>query len=133
MRDGGVQALLASLHVPVPQLDVEEGDDRFAAAVENIAACAIRRDFDATLVAFYQACREDVFNLAIPRLYKLYVGKNALNQHRNVNGYKDGTYVKHWHGREDNEHLAEIMDGGVSDFDKVLDALRERYATVISA
>lgn len=44
-------------------------------------------------------------------LYRQYVGKNQLNRLRQAHGYKDGTYVKVWNGREDNEHLTEIMDG----------------------
>lgn len=43
-------------------------------------------------------------------LYKMYVGKNVLNMFRQANGYKDGTYIKTWFGREDNEVLAGIMD-----------------------
>lgn len=43
-------------------------------------------------------------------LYKQYVGKNTLNFFRQDFGYKEGTYHKEWQGREDNEHLAEILD-----------------------
>lgn len=42
-------------------------------------------------------------------LYRLYVGKNVLNNFRQNNGYKTGTYKKIWAGREDNVHLSEIM------------------------
>ncbi|MEY4643091.1 MAG: hypothetical protein RLZZ227_3085 [Pseudomonadota bacterium] len=42
-------------------------------------------------------------------LYCQYVGKNVLNFFRQDNGYKQGTYRKVWSGREDNEHLVEIM------------------------
>ena len=38
-------------------------------------------------------------------LYRSYVGKNVLNFFRQDHGYKEGTYVKNWAGREDNEHL----------------------------
>ncbi len=43
-------------------------------------------------------------------LYKQYVSKNVLNMFRQDHGYKEGTYQKLWHGREDNEHLVELMD-----------------------
>ena len=43
-------------------------------------------------------------------LYRQYVSKNVLNFFRQDFGYKDGTYQKLWHGREDNEHLVELMD-----------------------
>ena len=42
-------------------------------------------------------------------LYAQYVSKNVLNFFRQDNGYKEGSYVKIWSGREDNEHLVEIM------------------------
>lgn len=36
------------------------------------------------------------------QLYRLYVGKNILNQFRQDHGYKEGHYVKIWNGLEDN-------------------------------
>ena len=43
-------------------------------------------------------------------LFKQYVGKNVLNLFRQDHGYKDGSYIKTWQGREDNEHLSEILN-----------------------
>lgn len=43
-------------------------------------------------------------------LYTAYVGKNVLNFFRQDHGYKDGSYVKNWSGKEDNEHLVEIVE-----------------------
>ena len=43
------------------------------------------------------------------QLYRLYVGKNVLNFFRQDHGYKEGSYVKIWQGREDNEHLSELL------------------------
>jgi len=43
-------------------------------------------------------------------LFRQYVSKNVLNFFRQDFGYKEGTYLKLWHGREDNEHLVELMD-----------------------
>ena len=43
-------------------------------------------------------------------LYSQYVGKNVLNIFRQDYGYKKGTYIKIWDGREDNEHLVDIID-----------------------
>ncbi len=48
-------------------------------------------------------------DLSFAELFKMYVGKNVLNFFRQDHGYKDGTYIKVWNDREDNEHLAEIM------------------------
>ncbi len=67
-------------------------------------------------------------------LYAAYVGKNVLNFFRQDHGYKDGTYIKNWAGREDNEHLVELvapLDKNADDFaDKVYQALAGRYREV---
>jgi dimeric dUTPase (all-alpha-NTP-PPase superfamily) len=42
-------------------------------------------------------------------LYRTYIGKNVLNFFRQDNGYQEGHYQKIWDGREDNEHLSEIL------------------------
>jgi hypothetical protein len=42
-------------------------------------------------------------------LYVGYVGKNVLNFFRQDNGYQDGSYHKQWGGKEDNEHLVDIV------------------------
>ena len=64
-------------------------------------------------------------------LYTAYVGKNVLNFFRQDHGYQDGSYVKNWSGREDNEHLVEViaeLDHSAEDFSKqVYDALECRY------
>ncbi len=64
-------------------------------------------------------------------LYTAYVGKNVLNFFRQDNGYKAGTYIKTWQGREDNEHLVELLeklDHNAPDFDEqVYAALAQRY------
>ena len=43
-------------------------------------------------------------------LYKWYIGKNVLNYFRQDHGYKDGSYIKVWQGREDNEYLADALN-----------------------
>ena len=48
--------------------------------------------------------------LDLESLYKLYVGKNILNQFRQDNGYKDGSYVKVWAGEEDNVVMKRIWE-----------------------
>lgn len=49
--------------------------------------------------------------LSWSELYTTYVAKNVLNLFRQANGYKDGTYIKMWNGKEDNEVLEFIMKG----------------------
>jgi dimeric dUTPase (all-alpha-NTP-PPase superfamily) len=66
-------------------------------------------------------------------LYRQYVGKNVLNFFRQDNGYKAGTYSKIWNGREDNEHLVEVLnslDITLADYsDQVYAGLQQRYPT----
>ncbi len=67
-------------------------------------------------------------------LYTAYVGKNVLNFFRQDFGYQEGSYVKNWAGREDNEHLVELvadLDSDAPDFaDQVYRALEDRYRAV---
>ncbi len=73
--------------------------------------------------------------LEFDSLYTAYVGKNVLNFFRQDNGYKAGTYTKTWAGREDNEHLVELvapLDKGATDFaDQVYRALQDRYRDLV--
>ncbi|WP_445365948.1 dUTP diphosphatase [Microbulbifer sp. ANSA001] len=78
-------------------------------------------------------------DVAMPfaELYQRYVGKNVLNRFRQDNGYKEGTYIKNWAGREDNEHLAEItgqLDPSAADYSgQVYCSLQERYREIALA
>ena len=82
-------------------------------AVRNLLACC-ERDLD--------------------DLYRGYVGKNVLNTFRQDHGYKLGSYVKTWDGREDNEVLAQLL--GELDADDpafratLYEALAARYAAL---
>ena len=64
-------------------------------------------------------------------LYRSYVGKNVLNFFRQDHGYKEGTYVKNWAGREDNAHLVELaaeLDASATGFaEDLYRALETRY------
>jgi dimeric dUTPase (all-alpha-NTP-PPase superfamily) len=52
----------------------------------------------------------DHLGMPFDELYQIYVGKNVLNMFRQDNGYREGHYIKMWQdGREDNEHLADIL------------------------
>lgn len=48
--------------------------------------------------------------LDLDTLYRLYVGKNILNQFRQDNGYKDGSYIKVWAGEEDNVVMKRVWE-----------------------
>jgi len=64
-------------------------------------------------------------------LYRQYVGKNVLNFFRQDHGYKAGTYIKIWQGKEDNEHLVEVLnalDISLLDYsEQVYTGLKQRY------
>jgi hypothetical protein len=67
----------------------------------------------------------------LDELYRIYVGKNVLNVFRQANGYRSGAYVKVWQGREDNEHLFELVgtldSASHSFYDDLYRALEARY------
>ena len=72
-------------------------------------------------------------DMSFDQLHRGYVGKNVLNFFRQDHGYKDGSYRKHWHdGREDNEHLVEVvlsLDATKLEFkDELYVALKDRYS-----
>lgn len=70
-------------------------------------------------------------NMDWDELFRQYTGKNILNFFRQDHGYKEGNYRKVWDGREDNEHLVEVMqalDARSDDYQQRLyDSLKQRY------
>ena len=68
----------------------------------------------------------------LKELFSLYVGKNVLNRFRQDNGYKEGSYRKLWAGREDNEHLIEILESVSAEpeqmFNTIYQQLEQRYS-----
>ena len=69
--------------------------------------------------------------LSFEQLYLQYMGKNVLNFFRQDHGYKEGSYHKIWQGREDNEHLVEVLEASdptsLTFQTDVYEALRARY------
>ncbi|QDF28952.1 dUTP diphosphatase [Halarcobacter anaerophilus] len=49
-------------------------------------------------------------NMSNEDIYLAYVIKNCLNEFRQKHGYKEGTYIKNWNGKEDNKVAYEIAD-----------------------
>jgi hypothetical protein len=89
-----------------------------------------KRRFDCELFAMLSLCAA----LSFDDIYIQYVGKNVLNRFRQDNGYKDGTYVKIWDGREDNEWLVDLagkLDPTSKMFSPSLyDLLKTQYAKI---
>ncbi len=70
----------------------------------------------------------DAVGMSFDDLYRLYIGKNALNQFRQLHGYKEGTYTKIWNGREDNAVMQEILaENPDTTYEELLRELEKRY------
>tara|TARA_B110000467_G_scaffold138394_1_gene137115 strand:- start:809 stop:1456 length:648 start_codon:yes stop_codon:yes gene_type:complete len=103
-------------------------EDDFKVALENLASAAVtNKAFDAKALADCMS----LMSMDLDELFRQYVGKNTLNFFRQDHGYKEGSYIKVWHGEEDNEVLAKLvteLDTSSEDFQKNLyKALEEKY------
>ena len=66
--------------------------------------------------------------LNLDKLYTLYVGKNILNQFRQDHGYKEGSYIKIWNGKEDNVTMQSVLEKNENVTpDELYKALEEAY------
>ncbi len=71
--------------------------------------------------------------MSYEELIKMYFGKAVLNDFRQANGYKNGTYVKSWNGYEDNEVMLRIIstvDYSEEFNDYIYSTLTEEYMLV---
>lgn len=75
-------------------------------------------------------------NMSNEDVYIAYIVKNCLNKFRADNGYKDGTYIKIWNGKEDNIFAYELAidlinsDSGLSIFDDLYSHLKLNYGVL---
>jgi dimeric dUTPase (all-alpha-NTP-PPase superfamily) len=101
---------------------------QFRSAIEDLAMDALQSKSFA-LPPFIAAMAS--LPMGYQELFDMYVGKNVLNQFRQAHGYQDGTYRKVWRGKEDNEHLVELLaelDGSAEELpDRLSAALKVRY------
>jgi len=74
---------------------------------EMIRILFCNANIDELLISFLNMSSK--LNLKLPELYELYIGKNILNKFRQNHGYKDGSYIKEWNGKEDNVMMQEIL------------------------
>lgn len=100
----------------------------FKIALEALASKAVT-DKSFNVSAFCDCMR--LINMDLNELFRQYVGKNTLNFFRQDHGYKTGSYIKIWHGKEDNEVLAEVvshLDASTDNFQQDLyQALENHY------
>lgn len=79
-------------------------DEALMLKIETI----MRRSLEPAINGDLEKVVDDFFRLSVmgalnlDELYRLYVGKNILNQFRQDHGYKEGSYIKIWDGLEDN-------------------------------
>lgn len=83
------------------------------AAHEAMMRVSLERDDDSQVYltrlaeTFFNACA--VAALDFDQLYQIYMAKNVLNKFRQDHGYKEGSYIKEWNGKEDNVVMFEII------------------------
>ena len=99
ISDETTNRIVEEIRTPVTVEDFKQGVESFAEGVLS------SRSFD---VWSFAGLIESA-GMPVDELYQRYIGKNVLNFFRQDNGYKEGSYRKTWDGREDNEHLVEIM------------------------
>ncbi len=107
------------------ELTQNSGEQDFKIALENLASAAVsNKAFNAIALA---DCMR-LMSMDLDELFRQYVGKNTLNFFRQDHGYKEGSYIKIWHGEEDNEVLANLvnsLDASAADFQQQLYAALE--------
>ena len=105
----------------------------FKSSLESfVESVLLNRGFSVREFATLMASADITFDA----LYVGYIGKNVLNFFRQDHGYKDGSYVKVWDGREDNEHLVELcerLNHASPHFkDELYEGLKKRYTEIVS-
>ncbi|MBN2782257.1 MAG: dUTP diphosphatase [Campylobacterales bacterium] len=114
---GGIEELALNISSFDNLLKIDGESSEFASEdevmekVEEIMAIVLDKNSDnieKLIKQFFELVVMSSLNLQT--LYKLYVGKNILNQFRQDNGYKDGTYIKVWGGEEDNVIMKRIWE-----------------------
>lgn len=124
-RSGSLDDLAAQI---AEDLSAKQRESSLLEATEILAeSCITTQSFSTRAFLGLMAASD----LSFEQLYRMYVGKNVLNFFRQDHGYKDGSYIKIWAGREDNEHLSDLLarlDPNQTDFaDAVYLGLSEAY------
>jgi dimeric dUTPase (all-alpha-NTP-PPase superfamily) len=91
--------------------DIYGKQDKVINSVEDLMRQSLSKDkldLDLLFANFFDLVL--MSGLDLNTLYRLYVGKNILNQFRQDNGYKDGSYVKIWAGEEDNIVMKRVWE-----------------------
>lgn len=114
---GGIEDLAINISALNSFSKIDTNNELFAsqddiiAKVENIMLISLSKeelDLDVFIAEFFDLVL--MSGLDLETLYRLYVGKNILNQFRQDNGYKEGSYIKVWNGTEDNVVMKRIWE-----------------------
>lgn len=115
-----------------------EDKDSFHCAIKDVVTEATLDRPSSTGRIFHHLLSSMVYcGLSFQLVHWLYLGKNTLNIFRQNHGYKEGTYVKMWNCKEDNEVLTEILqtwpiDGPELTFETLTERLEAEYPSVTS-
>ena len=117
MMRGGIEDLAINISSLEAFAKIDRSNETFSAPseviakVENLIRASIITEpieLEKLISEFFDLV--SISGLDLESLYRLYVGKNILNQFRQDNGYKDGSYIKVWNGEEDNVVMKRIWE-----------------------
>lgn len=94
---------LAENLVPI---EIDKSPEAIRSLIDEAIFLASSKNFSSKALGFLV----NAFDITPNELCDKYIIKNTLNIFRASNGYKQGTYVKTWNGKEDNEVLMEVFN-----------------------
>jgi dimeric dUTPase (all-alpha-NTP-PPase superfamily) len=110
--EGAADAVAYTNHYNMANKRTKRGQNNeyiFERITKFMEICATYGDTDVT-VFFEIVCALD---FSLEDIVKWYIGKNVLNQFRQANGYKQGTYIKNWATADERAQGTEYEDNFV--------------------
>lgn len=104
-----------------------EGEHINLDLVESLVVALIKHFYDESIWLFFRILAQ--MEVPFDQFKYAYFGKAILNKFRIEHGYKEGTYIKVWDGREDNIHMLEIVRLG--GHDSLYHWLKTRYEKML--
>ena len=124
-----LEELAKQIEEATKDIKVEQESDYYK-EIEAIEALIAKLFCNFELIDFTKNFFELCYKLGLnfDSLYTLYIGKNILNIFRQDHGYKEGTYIKVWNGKEDNVIMQEILSNNSNITpEELYKKLEERY------
>jgi dimeric dUTPase (all-alpha-NTP-PPase superfamily) len=126
-RIDGKQSFAAIAQQLADEMENSNTESDFRLTLEKVAEYALRHHGFAA--DYFAGCMNQI-EMNFDDLFRQYVGKNTLNFFRQDHGYKNGSYIKVWNGKEDNEVLVELINRLDIDAD---DFKEQVYAGLVAA